>query len=182
MGISRFAARRILIASLLLLVAVPAAAQSTPPAPGPPAPDAEQYSTFSELQALAVAYGADIGAMSEVGVGTGALRRMAHQASKRLAGGLVTIVPHPCYLGAYGALWQRVGALRLVRAALIALPEDGAGLLAESGVLRILQLPVDRLGGDTCPADILGIPPTPVSIAPPEPGPTPTPTPRPPTP
>jgi hypothetical protein len=182
MRIPRSAVRRMLIASLLLLVAVPAAAQSTPPAPGPPTPDADQYSTFSELQALAVAYGADIGAMSEIDVGTGALRRMAHQASKRLAGGLATIVPHPCYLGAYGALWQRVGALRLVRAALIALPEDGAGLIEESGVLRILQLPVDRLGGDTCPTDILGTPPTPVSIAPPEPGPTPTPTPRPPTP
>jgi hypothetical protein len=182
MSIPRSAVRRMLIASLLLLVAAPAVAQSTPPAPDPPTPDAEQYSTFSELQSLAIAYGADVSAMSEVDVGTGALRRMAHQASKRLAGGLATIVPHPCYLGAYGALWQRVGALRLVRTALIALPEDGAGLVRESGVLRILQLPVDRLGGGTCPADILGTPPTPVSIAPPEPGPTPTPTPRPPTP
>jgi hypothetical protein len=182
MKASRSPVRRVLIALLLLLVAVPAAAQSSPPAPGPPRPDAEQYSTFSELQDLAIAYGADLRAMSDVDVGTGVLRRMAHQASKRLAGGLVTIVPHPCYLGAYGALWQRVGALRLVRAALIALPEDGARLIGESGVLRILQLPVDMLGGDACPADIFGTPPTPESMAPPGPGPTPTPTPGPPTP
>ena len=180
MGASRTAVRRLLVVLLLLIVSVPVTAQS-PPTPALPTPQPGQYSPLAILEAVALAYDADLGAMSADGLGGATLRRLAHQASKRLAAGLTAIVPHPCYLGLYGALWQRVGALRLLRAVWIAQPRTGTALLADDGITRILRVPLQAFDSTACPTEVLATPPRPQPLTPPGPL-SPAPTPTPPTP
>jgi hypothetical protein len=129
-----------------------------------------------------LAYESDVAAMSTAGLGSTSLRLMAHEASKRLADGLSAIVPHPCYLGLYGALWQRVGALRLLRTVWIAQPRLGATLMGDEDILRILRAPLEAFDAAGCPAEVLDTPPTPAAMPPPRPVQLPVPTPTPPTP